>query len=258
MNEPIVSIILPTYNEAENIAEAIARISVAMREVPHEIIVADDDSPDFTWRKAEEAAAKFPQVKVLRRTANRGLYPAVLDGFAAGRGKYLAVMDADLQHDERLLPRLLEKAQEGATMVIASRYTDGGGVSGWNSARLLLSRAGNKFSGLLLKRGSTDLMSGFFLIEKIAFEKTKPALRPKGFKILMDLLQNLPEGSSVTEAGYVFKPRSAGESKLSLKVAWQAALGLYELSLGRYLPLVVLLALLAACLLGLAYWLLHS
>ena len=258
MNEPLLSIILPTYNEAENIAEAIARISASMGAVPHEIIVADDDSPDLTWKKAQEAAEKFPQAKALRRTTDRGLYPAVLDGFAAGRGAYLAVMDADLQHDERLLPRMLERAQAGAQLVIASRYTDGGGVSGWNSARLLLSRCGNKFSGLLLKRGSTDLMSGFFLIERAAFEKTKPALRPKGFKILMDILQNLPDGSSVAELGYVFKPREAGESKLSLKVAWQAAMGLYELSLGRYLPFPALAALLFAALAGLLYLLLRA
>ncbi|HOX22161.1 MAG TPA: polyprenol monophosphomannose synthase [Elusimicrobiales bacterium] len=246
MNEPLLSIILPTYKEAENIAQAIARINVVMGNTPHEIIVADDDSPDLTWQKAQAEAVRFPQVKVLRRTTNRGLYPAVLDGFASATGKYLAVMDADLQHDERLLPRMLEKAQAGAQMVIASRYTRGGGVAGWNAARLLLSRAGNKFAGLLLRRGSTDLMSGFFLIETAAYEKTKPLLRPKGFKILMDLLQNLPQGASVAELSYVFKPRSAGESKLNLKIAWQAAMGLYELSIGRYLPFQILVLLLTA------------
>ncbi|MFA5162206.1 MAG: polyprenol monophosphomannose synthase [Elusimicrobiales bacterium] len=238
-----ITVVLPTYNEAENIAEAVSRITAALGAAPHEIIVADDDSPDLTWRKAQELAAQYPNLKVLRRTTDRGLYPAVMDGFAAASGKYLAVMDADLQHDEKILPAMLEKARAGAGLVIASRYTEGGGISGWNTTRLLISQTANRLAGMLLKRRSTDLMSGFFIVERAAFEKARPALKPKGFKILMDILQNLPDGTVVTEAGYVFRPRTAGESKISLKVAWQAAAGLGELSMGRVNFILLLVAL---------------
>jgi dolichol-phosphate mannosyltransferase len=243
MNEPVLSLILPTYNEAENIAAAVARVAAVMGATPHEIIVADDNSPDLTWQKAQSLIAQYPQVKVIRRTSDRGLYPAVMDGFALAKGKYLAVMDADLQHDEKILPRMLELAQKGAQLVVGSRYTEGGGIANWNRTRLLISRTANRAAALLLKRNCTDLMSGFFLIERAAFEQAKPKLRPKGFKILMDMLYNLPDGAVVSEAGYVFKPRTAGESKLSLKVAFEALAGLYELSVGRYLPLKALFVL---------------
>lgn len=242
MQEPIISILLPTYNEAENIAEAVSRISSVMGAIPHEIIVADDDSPDLTWQKAQALGQQYPQLKVLRRTKDRGLYQAVMEGFGSASGKYLAVMDADLQHDEKILPAMLSKAQNGAHMVVASRYTAGGGVENWNKFRLFLSRSANRLASLLLRRSCTDLMSGFFVVERKSFEETKPRLRPKGFKILMDILQNLPDYAAVKEEGYIFHPRTAGESKLSLKVAWQAFTGLYELSLGRYIPLSALIA----------------
>lgn len=252
MTKPLISVILPTYNEAENIAAAIARIHAVLGDASHEIIVSDDDSPDKTWQHAMALTAEYP-VKVLRRTTDRGLYPAVMDGFAAARGEYLAVMDADLQHDEKILPAMLEKARAGAKLVVASRYTKGGGVENWNAFRLFLSRSGNRFASLMLRRPCTDLMSGFFIVERQAFEETKPKLRPKGFKILMDILQNLPAGAATAEEGYVFRPRTAGESKLSLKVAWQAFMGLYELSLGRYIPFAALAAIIGLLLCGIIF-----
>ncbi len=252
MSEPILSIILPTYNEAENIAAVVARISAVMGTTSHEIIIADDDSPDLTWQKAQALTTQYPQVRVLRRITERGLYPAVMEGFAAATGKYLAVMDADLQHDEKILPAMLAKAQNGAQMVVASRYTPGGGVENWNKFRLFLSRAGNRTASLMLRRSCTDLMSGFFLVERSVFEETKQRLRPKGFKILMDILQNLPANAVVLEEGYIFRPRTAGESKLSLKVAWQAFVGLYELSFGRYIPFAAFAALVALAVIALA------
>ncbi|MDD2772781.1 MAG: polyprenol monophosphomannose synthase [Elusimicrobiales bacterium] len=240
-DKPLLSVVLPTYNEAGNIAVIVERLSGVLAATPHEIIVADDDSPDLTWKKVQELCARIPHLKVIRRTADRGLYPAVMEGFANASGKYLAVMDADLQHDEKILPRMLELAQNGAQLVVASRYTGGGGTAGWSGTRLLASRLANKSASLLLKRRCTDLMSGFFLVERAAFEQAKPKLHPRGFKIFMDVLQNLPDGARVAEAGYVFRPRTAGESKLSLKVTLEAAAGLYELSLGRYVPLKALL-----------------
>jgi len=254
MNNIEISVILPTYNEAGNIALAVSRISSALGQIPHEIIVADDDSPDLTWQKAQELAPKYP-VKVLRRQTDRGLYPAVMDGFAAASGQYLAVMDADLQHDEKILPEMLKHTKEGAGLVIGSRYVPGGGVENWNKFRLFISRTANCLAGFMLKRRASDIMSGFFVIERGVFEKTKPALRPKGFKILMDILQNLPADATVGEVGYIFRPRTAGESKISFKVAWQAAMGLGELSFGRRMFAALLFAAAIVCI-SLAYLLL--
>lgn len=229
-----LSVVLPTYNEAQTLPRVLERLRAALTGVPHEVIVADDDSPDRTWELAERLAAGYPELRCLRRTARRGLYPAVMDGFGAARGRYLALMDADLQHDELLLPRMLEKARrEGLALVLGSRFLEGGGTPGLGPARRRLSRAANALAGLVLRRPISDPMTGFFLVERSAFEAVRPRLRPKGFKILMDLLYHLPPGARVGELPFVFAERGGGESKLSGRVTLQFALALAELTVRR-------------------------
>ena len=218
-----LSVVLPTYNEAENIPVIVERLAGLLAAVEHELIVADDDSPDRTWEVAGRLQAKFPQVRVLRRTGERGLYPAVAEGFDRAGGRFLAVLDADLQHDETLLLAMLERLRAGADLVNASRYAAGGGTRGWGFARRLMSRAATGMAGLVLRRPVSDPMSGFFAVSKSVYARMRPRLRPVGFKILLDLLQNLPEESRVVELPYVFKPREAGESKLGGLVALQFA-----------------------------------
>lgn len=246
MGECVLSVVLPTYNEAENIKIITGRIAGLLRDVPHEIIVADDDSHDRTWEIAEKLSSSMPQVRCIRRMKDKGLYPAVLDAFAVARGRYMAVMDADLQHDENLLLKMLEEMKKGNHMAIGSRYLPGGGIENWNFFRRLVSRAANALAGLILKRQSTDMMSGFFMIEREMFLLTAHKLRPKGFKILMDILQNLPSGTKVSEVGYTFRPRQSGESKLDNKVIFQTLQSVWELSLGRYVSARFLLELLIA------------
>lgn len=231
MQEITISLILPTYNEAGNIENAIRRAKTALAGISHEIIVADDDSPDKTWEAAAKVFEGDATVKVIRRTENRGLYPAVIEGFRAASGKYLAVMDADLQHDESILPKLLEAAQQrGVTLAIGSRYVDGGGIGKWNAVRKAMSRTGNKTAAIIIGRDIKDLMSGFFLIERAAFYNVLPKLQPKGFKILMDIACRLPKEAKVEEVPFTFRKREVGESKLDSRVAAQFAQALYELS----------------------------
>lgn len=235
MSGVLLSVVLPTYNEAVNVPLIVERLERALGAIPHETIVADDDSPDGTWRVASELSGRYPAVRSLRRTGERGLYPAVLEAFSTARGEYLAVLDADLQHDESRLPAMLELARaRGLQLVVGSRHAPGGGIEGWGRTRRLISRAANLLSSLLLSRGSSDLMSGFFLVERSAFLAAAPRLTPKGFKILMDLLQNLPPGAQTGEVGYVFRPRTLGESKLDARVAGQFFTALAGLTLKRF------------------------
>ncbi|MBI5243695.1 MAG: polyprenol monophosphomannose synthase [Elusimicrobia bacterium] len=233
MAERLLTVVIPTYNEAPNIAVLIGRLSAALQGVPHEILVADDDSPDRTWEIAQKLSASRENVRVLRRTSNRGLYPAVVEAFAAASGRCLAVLDADLQHDERILPAMLKALLEGRDLVVGSRHAEGGGIENWNAARKLLSLAGNVLVGWVLGRPVRDPLSGFFMIDRRAYEDIAPKLRPRGFKILMDILRCLPPEARISEVGYVFKPRQAGESKLGAKVAADFLLTLWEAAAHR-------------------------
>ena len=230
---PLLSIVLPTYNESANIAAAIEKLSAALRDIPYEILVADDDSPDRTWRIVERIGARSPEVRLLRRFGKRGLYPAVAEAFGAASGTFLAVMDADLQHDETILPAMLEALRGGCVLVVGSRHAEGGGVENWNVFRRMMSRAGNALVSLLLGTPVRDPLSGFFMIDRAAYEKIAHELRPRGFKILMDVLRCLPPGARVREIGYVFKPRRAGRSKLGARVAAEFLVALWEAAGGR-------------------------
>lgn len=245
-----LSVVTPTYNEAENIGTLISRISETLKDIPHEIIVSDDDSPDETWKIAEDISKENPNVRCLRRMENRGLYPAVLDAFEIANGKYLAVIDADLQHDETKLPDMLEEIENnGHGIVIGTRYAEGGGTEGWSGTRLFISKAANFAAGMLMKRRCSDMMSGFFMVEQETYKQIKDKLNPRGFKILMDIIQTLPKDKAIGQVPYIFKPREQGTSKLDKKVMFDFLVSLYELSIiGKYIPLKFL----KFCLVGLS------
>jgi dolichol-phosphate mannosyltransferase len=212
----------------------VERLAEALRGVAYEVIVADDDSPDGTWRVAQGLSAVHGNVRCLRRTKDRGLYPAVLDGFAEARGRRLAVMDADLQHDERILPEMLRRmSEDGLQLVVGSRHLEGGGFEGMPPLRRLISGAGNMLVRAVVSGLSTDPMSGFFILERETYLKVLSSLRPKGFKILMDILAALPPDAKVGEVPFVFRIRRRGQSKLSLRVMTQFGLGLFRLLLAR-------------------------
>jgi dolichol-phosphate mannosyltransferase len=238
---PILSVITPTFNEAENIPILIERIHAALIGVPHEIVVADDNSPDGTWRAAEQIAAKDPSVVVLRRFHDHGLSAAVLDGMAAARGDFLAVIDADLQHDETRLPGMLAEAVGGrADVVVGSREVDAGGYGEWSSRRRAVSWVASAIAKVFLKVPTTDPMSGFFLLSRDTYETCAPDINPRGFKILLEFIGRRKD-LRVVDVGYQFSNRMHGRTKLNRSVIRSYLLGVAELRLGRTINPIFLL-----------------
>src|SRR6185312_944287 len=150
---------------------------------------------------------------------------------------YVAVMDADLQHDESLLPLMLEVLKSGsADIVVGSRYIEGGGVQGWESRRARISNLATRLGQIILRSHVADPMSGFFMLHRDTFDLTVRRLSAVGFKILIDILASAERPLRVTELPYQFRPRLAGESKLDALVAWEYLFLLADKTLGRFVP----------------------
>ena len=233
----MLSLVLPTYKEAKNLPHLLPEIERTMGGRPYEVIVVDDDSPDRTWEVARQLSESRPHLRVIRRVGRRGLSSAVIEGFLAAKGGRLAVADADGQHDLRLLPRLAD-ALDDADVAVGSRYVEGGSIGEWDERRYLLSRLGTWFAVGLCVAKVKDPMSGFFAIRRETFEAALPTLNPKGFKILLDLLVHAPAGTRAVELPFAFRPRLHGESKLSPLVQLQFLEYLYDVTLGRWIPLL--------------------
>jgi dolichol-phosphate mannosyltransferase len=177
-------------------------------------------------------------VHVIRRIGKRGLSSAVIDGFLAAKGNILVVMDADGQHDAGILLRLQHAIESGADIAVGSRYIAGGSVGNWDERRFALSRLATKLAMRLCRVRIHDPMSGFFAIKRSLFESTLLKLNPKGFKILLDFLVHVPKDTPVQEIPFTFGARIAGDSKLSRRVQMEFLEYLYDVTLGRYIPLL--------------------
>lgn len=234
----MLSLILPTFNEAENLPELIAAVTRAVT-VPHEIIVVDDNSLDHTWEVAEHLRMHYPSLQLIQRIGKRGLSSAVVDGFAVATGDVLMVMDSDLQHDPHLIMQLYNVIIAGSDIAVASRYIEGGGVGEWVTGRRILSKAGTWLASALPPVHSSDPMSGFFAIRRSAYEPIAPRLRPTGFKILLEILATLPATSSLTEVPLQFSPRRHGSSKLNLRVEGAFILQILRILLRRIAEWIV-------------------
>lgn len=220
---PELTIVIPTYNERQNVPLMVELVGQVLAGVAWEIIFVDDDSPDGTALIANDIGRRDARVRCLRRIGRRGLAGACIEGMLASQAPYLAVMDADLQHDATLLPRMLDYLKRGPeVIVVGSRYVAGGDAgSGFSKQRL----AASKISGALAHRFAgvniTDPMSGFFMLRQDVFQRVAPGLSTQGFKILLDILAtaNASKGGAlrVAELPYVFAARHAGESKLDTR-----------------------------------------
>lgn len=228
--DPVVSVVLPTYNEAGNIVSMLERLDAALVDVPHELIVVDDDSPDETWRIAQEYAADHAGIYVIRRSLERGLSSAVLAGMRAGRGSVLAVIDADGQHDETILPAMVERVQAGVDLCMGSRAVDGGGYGDWSRFRRFASWLATWMARVMLRVDASDPMSGFFAVSRDHYERMEGRINPRGFKILLEFLSR--SDPTTSEVGYVFRNREQGETKLSGSVILAYLLALVELRFG--------------------------
>jgi dolichol-phosphate mannosyltransferase len=213
-----LSIIVPTYNEAENVRELIERVEASLKGLDFEVIVVDDSSPDGTAEIAEELGKIYGNVKVVKRPRKMGLASAVLDGMKVAKHELIAVMDADLQHPPELLPKLLEKAREGYDIVVASRYVEGGGIEEWGFWRRLISRGATFLAHAFLPktRGVKDPMSGFFLFRRGVVEGIE--LNPIGYKLLLEVLVK-GRYEKVIEVPYVFKVRKRGKANWGSRIS---------------------------------------
>ena len=207
-----LSVILPTYNERENLPEVVAQI----RRLPIDVecVIVDDDSPDGTGEVADRLASKDPLIKVIHRPRKAGLASAVYAGLSKASAPYVAVMDADLQHPPHLLTQMLRALEDGYDLVVASRYVRGGGVVGWPLIRRLVSRVATLLAHLTVPRSRAvkDPMSGYFALKREVLESVR-VYSPIGYKLLLTILAK-GRYSKIKEVPMVFRRRLRGESKL--------------------------------------------
>jgi dolichol-phosphate mannosyltransferase len=230
-----VTIVSPTYNEAENVTRLVHDVGAALSGIDYELVIADDDSPDRTWAVAQELAAQNPRIRVLRRTADRGLSPAVIEGFLSSSSDYVGVIDADLQHDPAILPQMVAALDAGAEIAVGSRYVEGGGTGTWNAARRFQSWVATRLARTFLGVELTDPMSGYFILRRDDFNRIHKQLDSSGFKILLEIIARLAP-SRLEEVPFTFRTRVAGQSKLSSKVIFQYLGQLWRLSsVSRYM-----------------------
>ena len=234
---PLLSVVVPCYNEVENVEELTRCLAETLQGVPWEVIFVDDDSPDKTSRKVTDLAFQDPRVRLIHRIGRRGLSSACVEGMLSSSAPYLAVMDADLQHDETLLPAMLTALRsQQLDIVVGSRYTDGGGIGGWDTKRAAYSRFATRISRYFTRTELTDPMSGFFMIRREALMQRVRRLSGVGFKILLDLFASSSTPMRFLELPYTFKERHAGESKLDNRALLEFGMLLLDKWIGRLIP----------------------
>ena len=232
-----LGIVIPTFNEKANVATLIAKLDQALVGRNWEAIFVDDDSPDDTAGAARAIARHDPRVRVIQRIGRRGLSSACIEGMCATAAPFVAVIDGDLQHDETLLPAMLDRLQHDETdVVIGSRFVSGGGTGAWDSDRVAKSAFATKLSRAVLKADLSDPMSGFFMIRTDIVRRLAPSLSAIGFKILLDLLTASPMPLRFVELPYTFRVRAEGESKLDHVVAMEYLIAIYDRMFGRIVP----------------------
>jgi dolichol-phosphate mannosyltransferase len=215
-----LSVIVPTFNERDNVTTLFRRLEAALSGVAFEVIFVDDNSPDGTWDLVRSLARQDSRVRCIRRIGRRGLSGACIEGILASSAPCAAVIDADLQHDETQLPKMLALLQGGeADLVIGSRYVEGGRADSFNKQRAGASALATEVAKRVLRVKIADPMSGFFMIRRDRFEKLAPQLSTQGFKILLDVVATARGDLRVKEIPYTFGSRLHGESKLDSMVA---------------------------------------
>lgn len=219
MGDLAFSLIIPTYNERENLEELISSSTNILNKlkIKYEIIIVDDNSPDQTWKVASELSKDFPCIRVIRRFRNRGLTPSVLEGMESAVGNILGVMDADLQHDLSVLPQMLEECKSH-DLVIGSRYTDSSTKNSLSFLRKILSKSGTFFARVLLGLKISDPLSGYFLVKRDVFKELSSEINAKGFKILLQIVGR-NSNLKIKEIPYSFSERKKGSTKLNEEVA---------------------------------------
>jgi dolichol-phosphate mannosyltransferase len=217
---PQLSVVVPTFNERDNVTVLYRRLDATLKDVTWEVIFVDDNSPDGTWDVVRGLSRQDSRVRCIRRVGRRGLSGACIEGILASSAPYAAVIDADLQHDETQLPKMVALLQRGeADLVVGSRYIEGYRTEGFNKQRAGASAFATEFARRTLRVEIADPMSGFFMIRRDRFEQLAPQLSTQGFKILLDVVATAQGTLRTVEVPYTFGARQHGESKLDSMVA---------------------------------------
>jgi len=232
-----LAVVVPTFKESANIEPLLILLDATLQGIEYEVIFVDDDSPDQTAALVRNVAITSPRVRVLQRIGRRGLASACIEGMLATPARYIAVMDADLQHDERILPQMLNMLKrDGLDLVIGSRNVAGGSMGEFARQRVLLSGLGARLSRMVCHCTLSDPMSGFFIVDRRFFEEVVHRLSALGFKILVDLVSSCRRPVRFGEVPYQFRSRQSGESKLDLNVGVEYISLLLDKLIGDVIP----------------------
>jgi dolichol-phosphate mannosyltransferase len=232
---PVLSLVVPTLNERENISEFLAAVRRNLDSAlpgAYEVIVVDDDSADRTWEIAAGLVPNFPELRVMRRQNEGGLAVAVIRGWQVARGQILGTINADFQHPPDVLPRLIERS-DGADLVVATRHGDGGGVGDWGVMRQVTSWGAAQIGRWLLPEvyaRVSDPLSGCYLVRRSAIHGIP--LQPLGYKSLMELLVR-GNVRQIHECGYEMRKRARGQSKVHALHPWQYLRHVFRLRAAR-------------------------
>jgi len=233
-----LAVVLPTYDERDNVAPMVARLDAALAGIGWEAIFVDDDSRDGTADALRRLAAADRRIRVIQRFGRRGLAGAAIEGMCATAASVVAVMDADLQHDPALLPAMLAAITDGeCDLAVASRFAAGASTEAWNDPRRvkasgLANALARKVTGVEL----TDPMSGYFMMRTELLRRDAHRLSGIGFKILLDILATADAPLRVREFPLAFAARAGGHSKLDRTIMFEFLVGLYDKWLGRIVP----------------------
>ncbi|HYH23034.1 MAG TPA: glycosyltransferase family 2 protein [Azospirillum sp.] len=233
-----LAVVIPTLNEVGNIVPLLQRLDRVLDGIAWEAVFVDDDSTDGTTELLRRLAQERPNVRCLHRIGRSGLSSACIEGMLSTAAPHIAVMDADLQHDETLLPGMLAKLKgEKLDIVVASRFAEGSSLGTFSSARERLSRVGIRLSRLVTGARLTDPLSGFFMLKREVLEETARNLSGQGFKILLDLFASAPRPLRFGEVPLHFRARHSGASKLDTLVMLEFAILLADKLVGKLIPI---------------------
>jgi dolichol-phosphate mannosyltransferase len=231
-----LTVVIPTLNEAGNIEPLLEKLGIALAGIEWEAIFVDDGSTDGTPELLTGIAQSDRRVRMIRRIGRRGLSSAVVEGALASTTPVIAVIDADLQHDERILPDLYRAVASGHELAIGTRYAGSGSTGEWDESRLKISRFATALASPIMKTRVSDPMSGLFAVSRDVLLEAAPRLSNVGYKILLDVVASIHRPLKVTEVGYTFGTRQHGESKLDEMVALEYLELLLDKTIGRFVP----------------------
>jgi dolichol-phosphate mannosyltransferase len=231
------AVVIPTFNEIQNVKPLIGAVSSVLEGMDFEMVFVDDDSPDGTARLIREISRADPRIRLVHRIHRRGLSSAVVEGMMASNAPYIAVMDGDLQHDETVLPTMFQHLQTSAVdIVVGTRHQKSGSMGELPADRVALSHLGRRLSSVVCHAAVSDPMSGFFALRRDYLDEVVDRLSCVGYKILLDLLASARRHVRIEEVGYVFRTRMHGESKLDLVVLFEYLELLLDKLVGRWVP----------------------